>query len=165
MAPRGRERRHRRFVVAEEGHAGELVPGALRLEADVGAAARARCHGDAAAALVEQAEAAGVAAREEADATVTAARAEAERLGFRGSPTILLDGRDPFAATGDPVGLSCRVYRNEEGLEGAPSLARLRAALLKAAHEAGRGRRGVRVRSPADRYRERARPRIGLTER
>lgn len=60
-------------------------------------------------------------------------QAEAERLGFRGSPTILLDGRDPFGVTGDPVGLACRVYRNEKGVEGAPSLARLRAALVQAA--------------------------------
>ena len=69
-------------------------------------------------------------------------QAEAERVGFRGSPTILLDGHDPFAEAGDPVGLACRVYRNEEGVEGAPSLARLRAALRRAtADAANRGDR------------------------
>lgn len=54
---------------------------------------------------------------------------DAERLGFQGSPTILIDGRDPFPAGGD-VGLSCRVYRTEAGTEGAPSLEQLRAAVL-----------------------------------
>lgn len=52
---------------------------------------------------------------------------EAERLGFRGSPTVLVDGRDPFP--GGEVGLSCRVYRTEAGVEGAPSVEQLRRAL------------------------------------
>ncbi len=50
---------------------------------------------------------------------------EAERLGFRGSPTVLIDGRDPFADDSAPVGLSCRVYRTESGFEGSPSLDQL----------------------------------------
>ncbi len=54
---------------------------------------------------------------------------EAERVGFRGSPTILIDGSDPFAEGGAPVGLACRLYRTEQGSEGAPSVAQLRAAL------------------------------------
>jgi hypothetical protein len=54
---------------------------------------------------------------------------DAERLGFRGSPTILIDGRDPFAAGDEPVGLSCRIYRTPEGVAGAPTLEQLRAAL------------------------------------
>jgi hypothetical protein len=56
---------------------------------------------------------------------------EAERLGFRGSPTVLVDGDDPFVEEGSPVGLACRVYRTERGPEGAPSEARLRAALVR----------------------------------
>jgi glutaredoxin len=36
---------------------------------------------------------------------------EAERSGFTGSPTILINGRDPFAEPGRPPGLACRVYR------------------------------------------------------
>ena len=55
--------------------------------------------------------------------------AEAERLGFRGSPTILLDGRDPFAPDDAPPGLSCRIYRTEAGTEGAPSVGRLEEVL------------------------------------
>jgi hypothetical protein len=35
---------------------------------------------------------------------------DAERLRFVGSPTILIDGRDPFGGTGEGFGLSCRVY-------------------------------------------------------
>lgn len=34
---------------------------------------------------------------------------DAERLRFRGSPTVLVDGTDPFASEPDAVGLSCRV--------------------------------------------------------
>lgn len=51
---------------------------------------------------------------------------EAERVGFRGSPTILVEGRDPFASGGEPVGLSCRVYVTPDGPAGAPTVAQLR---------------------------------------
>jgi len=54
---------------------------------------------------------------------------DAERLGFRGSPTVLVDGVDPFADETAPVGLACRVYRTERGMEGAPSVEQLRAVL------------------------------------
>ena len=54
---------------------------------------------------------------------------DADRLSFRGSPTILIDGRDPFSPEDAPVGLSCRVYLTEDGLEGAPSVAQLRRVL------------------------------------
>jgi len=54
---------------------------------------------------------------------------DAERVGFHGSPTVLIDGEDPFEDGSAPVGFACRVYRNDAGAEGAPSLAQLRAAL------------------------------------
>ncbi len=54
---------------------------------------------------------------------------QAEEAGFRGSPSILVDGRDPFADKDAPVGLSCRVYQTETGPDGAPSLAQLAVAL------------------------------------
>ncbi len=54
---------------------------------------------------------------------------DAERLRFRGSPTVLLDGLDPFAQESDPVGLSCRVFRTPDGLRGAPTVEQLVAAL------------------------------------
>jgi hypothetical protein len=57
---------------------------------------------------------------------------DAERLRFHGSPTVLIDGRDPFAAEDDPVGLSCRVFRTPEGLRGAPTVGMLVEALRDA---------------------------------
>jgi hypothetical protein len=54
---------------------------------------------------------------------------EAERLRFRGSPTILIDGVDPFADECLPVGFTCRVFETETGLEGSPSVEQLRTAL------------------------------------
>jgi hypothetical protein len=54
---------------------------------------------------------------------------EAARVGFRGSPTILVDGRDPWADSGTTGGLSCRIYRTEHGPEGSPSVAQLAEAL------------------------------------
>lgn len=54
---------------------------------------------------------------------------DAERLRFRGSPTVLVDGRDPFADEDAPVGLSCRVFRTPDGLRGAPTVEQLVDAL------------------------------------
>lgn len=66
---------------------------------------------------------------------------QAELLGFRGSPTVLVDGRDLFAEpTADAdasVGLVCRVYSTPEGLRGAPTTEQLVDALADLA--AGRG--------------------------
>lgn len=64
---------------------------------------------------------------------------EAEEMGFRGSPTILIDGRDPFADAGTPAGLSCRVYRSEGRTSGSPSLDQIRDA-LRSALDASPGR-------------------------
>ncbi len=53
-------------------------------------------------------------ANERPDVVVTRLRVEtleeAERLGFHGSPSILVEGVDIFAKPGDGVGLSCRLY-------------------------------------------------------
>ncbi len=54
---------------------------------------------------------------------------EAERVGFHGSPSILVNGIDVFAEPGDGVGLSCRVYRTPDGPAGAPTVEQLRSAL------------------------------------
>jgi hypothetical protein len=50
---------------------------------------------------------------------------EAERLGFLGSPTVLIDGRDLFVDSGGTVGLACRVYGTPDGLAGSPTVAQL----------------------------------------
>jgi hypothetical protein len=55
---------------------------------------------------------------------------QAEALHFVGSPTVLIDGEDPFR--GDeprPFGLTCRVYPSDAGLGGSPSIDELIAAL------------------------------------
>lgn len=54
---------------------------------------------------------------------------EAEAAQFRGSPTVLVDGRDPFSDPDAPVGLACRLYRTEEGLAGSPTVEQLVAVL------------------------------------
>lgn len=59
---------------------------------------------------------------------------DAERLRFRGSPTILVDGEDPFADESAPFGLSCRIYRTERGFDGSPSAAQLTELLHRASH-------------------------------
>ena len=57
--------------------------------------------------------------------------AEAQRFGMAGSPTLLIDGTDPFAAAdGRGCGMSCRLYRDETGaIVPVPSLEQLSAAL------------------------------------
>lgn len=50
-------------------------------------------------------------------------------LSFRGSPTVLIDGRDVFATGDEPVGLSCRMYETPDGMAGAPTVDQLRAVL------------------------------------
>lgn len=54
---------------------------------------------------------------------------EAERLSFHGSPTLMIDGTDPFAGPSTPVGLMCRVYRTESGVTWSPTLEQMTAAL------------------------------------
>lgn len=54
---------------------------------------------------------------------------QAERLGFRGSPSVLVDGRDLFTQTGTDFGLMCRVYSTPDGLRGSPTTEQLVDAL------------------------------------
>ncbi|MGW6703822.1 class I SAM-dependent methyltransferase [Streptomyces sp. NPDC054956] len=66
---------------------------------------------------------------------VVTGQGAAEQRGFTGSPTFLINGRDPFAETGRPAGPACRVYRTPDGLSGLPSLDQLRQALTGALHD------------------------------
>ena len=61
---------------------------------------------------------------------------DAERLGMTGSPTLLVDGADPFARLGQKPSVSCRLYPDDQGRPGpAPSSRQLLEALhLGAAH-------------------------------
>jgi hypothetical protein len=49
-------------------------------------------------------------------------------VGFTGSPTLLIEGTDPFARPGAPVALACRTYPTPSGLAGAPTIEQLSAA-------------------------------------
>jgi hypothetical protein len=56
---------------------------------------------------------------------------------WAGSPTLLLDGRDPFAVADGPSSHpvtardACRIYVTEAGFEGAPSVDQLRTVLTR----------------------------------
>ena len=54
---------------------------------------------------------------------------DASRRRFQGSPALLVDGTDPFAAPASPPAFACRMYRTEIGVEGAPSVDQIVAAL------------------------------------
>jgi len=56
---------------------------------------------------------------------------QAEAIGFRGSPTVLIDNVDPFADEGAAVGFACRLYRTPEGLKGAPTYEQILATLMR----------------------------------
>ena len=69
---------------------------------------------------------------------------EAIRWGMHGSPTLLIDGVDPFAEPGQPPSLSCRLYRDENGLtSGALSASQLRRVIWPS-QSAGRANRDWR---------------------
>jgi hypothetical protein len=55
----------------------------------------------------------------------------AEELRFRGSPTVLIDGEDPFLDADAPFGLSCRIYPTDKGFRGTPPESELRAAIAR----------------------------------
>jgi hypothetical protein len=58
---------------------------------------------------------------------------EAAEAGMHGSPTLLIDGVDPFAAPGQLPSLSCRLYREHTGhADGAPPLDALQVVLDQA---------------------------------
>ena len=58
---------------------------------------------------------------------VIADQDERPARGMHGSPTILVDGIDPFAQPGQAASVSCRLYRDDDGqVDGAPSVSQLR---------------------------------------
>jgi hypothetical protein len=67
---------------------------------------------------------------------VVASEQEATEEGMHGSPTLLVDGTDPFAAPGEPPSLSCRLYRDAYGHAGpVPSVQELRRVLTAASND------------------------------
>lgn len=75
-------------------------------------------------------------AAERSDITLTCRQVrtieEAERVGFHGSPSIVVNGVDAFADADAGIGLACRVYATPDGPAGAPTLEQLRAVILDA---------------------------------
>lgn len=63
--------------------------------------------------------------------TVISDDEQAQLWGFTGSPTILLNGVDPFADPDAPIGIACRIYRTATGVSGIPDQNTLREALLR----------------------------------
>ena len=59
----------------------------------------------------------------------------ADERQFVGSPTILINGLDPFAERDRPPGLTCRIYLGPAGPSGLPEGDRVRKALIEAANE------------------------------
>lgn len=54
---------------------------------------------------------------------------EAEVHDFHGSPSILVDGVDPFATEGTSVAYACRIYMTDGGHAEAPTIEQIAAAL------------------------------------
>jgi hypothetical protein len=70
--------------------------------------------------------------------TVIVSGEQAQERGFVGSPTILIDGVDPFDVPGQEPAVACRVYLTPEGLVGVPPLREVVTALA-AARDRDRG--------------------------
>lgn len=63
---------------------------------------------------------------------------EAQELGFIGSPTVLVDGRDAVDPGDRPAALTCRLYRRRDGSASPlPDTEELREALSRATDEQG----------------------------
>ncbi|MBT2452294.1 alkylmercury lyase [Streptomyces sp. ISL-43] len=87
---------------------------------------------------VERVQAALAGREAEVELVEVADEAEAARRGMNGSPTILIDGTDPFAPPGATPSMSCRLYRDADGpVSGVPSEAAMRQALAGTSTYAG----------------------------
>src|SRR4051794_31193975 len=65
-------------------------------------------------------------------AVVVADRGTADELGMHGSPTIIIDGTDPFDSGPAEGSMSCRLYWTGGRLGGAPGLPELIEAIAAA---------------------------------
>jgi hypothetical protein len=67
--------------------------------------------------------------------------ADSAMFGMAGSPTLLIDGVNPFTVTGEcDCGVSCRLYRDQDGrIVAAPSVEQLRDAITAAGKPAAPG--------------------------
>ena len=62
----------------------------------------------------------------EVEAVLVTSEVKAQELGFHGSPTILINGQDPFPHEENASGLTCRRYKNHNSdgnhISGFPSM-------------------------------------------
>lgn len=65
--------------------------------------------------------------------TTVSSEEQAQERRFVGSPTILVNGTDPFERGDEQPALACRLYPTPAGLRGVPALQDLREALKRAA--------------------------------
>lgn len=91
------------------------------------------CPNEAGAAALITTAVADIQVRANVTRTVIATHDQALQRGFVGSPTILLNGSDPFAQPGTAVGLACRLHSTPDGVRGVPTLWDLRQALKREA--------------------------------
>ncbi len=70
---------------------------------------------------------------DEQDIALTRIRdeAHAQARGFTGSPTVLVDGADPFADPRTTAAMACRLYDTPDGRRGTPTLTQVTAALAQ----------------------------------
>ncbi|WP_246230835.1 hypothetical protein [Mycolicibacterium sediminis] len=68
--------------------------------------------------------------------TVIATTAEATRRQFTGSPSIVINGVDPWAHPGGEPGLTCRIHPSPAGLPTPHSLAQALIAAVQDDHRA-----------------------------
>jgi hypothetical protein len=61
----------------------------------------------------------------------------AAAAGMHGSPTVLIDGHDPFTAAGVEASVSCRLFPTGSGFDGAPSIEDLVVALAQSGRPLG----------------------------
>lgn len=57
---------------------------------------------------------------------------DADRYRFAGSPSVLLDGRDPFPTNATAFAVACRRYVTPTGPSGAPTLEQLTEVIRRA---------------------------------
>jgi hypothetical protein len=57
----------------------------------------------------------------------------ADEWRFHGSPSVAINGIDPFSGLDNPVGLTCRTYVTDHGVAGSPTREQLSRAIINAA--------------------------------
>jgi hypothetical protein len=80
--------------------------------------------------------------------TVIASQEQAQEREFVGSPTILIDGVDPFGVPGQSPAVACRFYLTPAGLSGVPALGDVVTALAASRDRGWLGSNEVPGREP-----------------